>query len=191
MIGIYKIISPTNKVYVGQSVDIERRFNSYKKLQCKGQPKLENSFKKYGVENHKFLILVECSIENLNSVEREMQEKYNVNSKNGLNCILTKTEDISGILSDETKQKMSEAKKGKIFSAEHKLKLSEAWKKRIVSDETKNKMSVANKGKKLSKETRLKMSEIKKGKIFSNETKLKMAESQKGNQNAKKSKYKC
>jgi len=31
MIGIYKIISPSNKIYVGQSTDIEKRFNASKK----------------------------------------------------------------------------------------------------------------------------------------------------------------
>jgi len=28
-IGIYKITSPTGKIYVGQSCNIERRFNTY------------------------------------------------------------------------------------------------------------------------------------------------------------------
>jgi hypothetical protein len=31
-IGIYKITSPTKRVYIGQSVNIERRFNTYEKL---------------------------------------------------------------------------------------------------------------------------------------------------------------
>jgi len=29
MTGIYKIISPTNKIYIGQSIDIEKRWISY------------------------------------------------------------------------------------------------------------------------------------------------------------------
>ena len=32
MIGIYKIINPNNKVYIGQSTNIERRFKQYKSL---------------------------------------------------------------------------------------------------------------------------------------------------------------
>jgi group I intron endonuclease len=65
MIGIYKITSPTNKIYIGQSVDIERRFKEYKRLNCKKQTKLYFSLKKHGVENHVFEILEECSQDNL------------------------------------------------------------------------------------------------------------------------------
>jgi len=35
MIGIYKITSPSNKVYIGQSINIEKRFKSYKRYDCK------------------------------------------------------------------------------------------------------------------------------------------------------------
>ena len=52
MIGIYKITSPTKKVYIGQSVDIEKRFYTYKKMLCKQQVKLYNSFQKYGVDKN-------------------------------------------------------------------------------------------------------------------------------------------
>ena len=59
MIGIYKITSPTNRIYVGQSLDIEGRFNAYKNLYSKilKQPRIYNSIKKYGAENHKFEII--------------------------------------------------------------------------------------------------------------------------------------
>ena len=49
MIGIYKITSPNNKVYIGQSVDIEKRLKRYKNLNCKKQSKIYNSLNKYGV----------------------------------------------------------------------------------------------------------------------------------------------
>ena len=35
MIGIYKITSPTKRIYIGQSINIEKRFKSYEKLNCK------------------------------------------------------------------------------------------------------------------------------------------------------------
>ena len=47
MIGIYKIISSSNKVYIGQSTNIEKRFEIYYKLKCKNQPRLYYSLKKY------------------------------------------------------------------------------------------------------------------------------------------------
>ena len=46
MIGIYKITNPTNKIYIGQSIDIKKRFNQYKNLQCKGQKALYSSLLK-------------------------------------------------------------------------------------------------------------------------------------------------
>ena len=49
MIGIYKITSPTNKIYIGQSTNIENRWNDYyKMIRCKRQTRLYNSLKKYG-----------------------------------------------------------------------------------------------------------------------------------------------
>ena len=37
-IGIYKITNPKNKIYIGKSKNIEKRFESYKKIQhCKQQ----------------------------------------------------------------------------------------------------------------------------------------------------------
>ena len=35
MIGMYKITSPINKVYIGQSWNIESRIRSYKKIKKK------------------------------------------------------------------------------------------------------------------------------------------------------------
>lgn len=86
MIGIYKITSPTEKVYVGQSINIERRWKSYKKLQCKQQTIIYRSLVKHGWINHRFEVIEECSIEQLN--EREAYWIKNNNCVlNGMNCI--------------------------------------------------------------------------------------------------------
>ena len=49
MIGIYKITSPSNKVYIGQSTNIEKRWSGYStnKKKMKEQTKLFNSFIKF------------------------------------------------------------------------------------------------------------------------------------------------
>jgi group I intron endonuclease len=154
MIGIYKITSPSRKVYIGQSVNIEKRFKQYKSIyNSRLQIALNNSFKKYGVENHTFEILEECSIELLNERERYYQDFFNV-LKNGLNSKLTTSKDKTGKLSNETIKKMSKSLKGK-----------KAWNKgikglflgRVVSEETKNKLKKANAGRFYSKETRYKI----------------------------------
>ena len=74
MIGIYKITSPSGKVYVGQSINIDKRKVDYNQNGClKNQPKIYKSILKYGWENHKHEILEECTIEQLN--EREVYYK--------------------------------------------------------------------------------------------------------------------
>ena len=88
MTGIYKITSPSGRIYIGQAKDLSLRFKQYLKLQnCKGQTKLYNSFIFYGVENHVFEIIEECNREKLNNKERYYQDLYNVIGENGLNCI--------------------------------------------------------------------------------------------------------
>ena len=77
MIGIYKITSPTGKVYIGQSININKRFYQYKKLHCKGQVILYNSFMKHGVENHIFEVIKECEVLELNNEERDYNIVFN------------------------------------------------------------------------------------------------------------------
>jgi len=69
MITIYKITSPTGKIYIGQTKDYRKRMNSYRILNCKTQFRLHNSLKKYGFANHKCEIVEE--IDNILADERE------------------------------------------------------------------------------------------------------------------------
>lgn len=167
MIGIYKITSPSGKVYIGQSVNIHNRFNKYLNINnSKGQRKLNNSFKKYGVENHIFEIIEECEFEQLNIRERYWQDYYDVLGKNGLNCVLTETNSKIRILSEEYKRKISKSKKGvwsgeknpnfnnklRLINNDHLLKFLKGNKWNVGrkhSDEAKNRMSMSNKGNKI------------------------------------------
>lgn len=104
MIGIYKITSPSGRIYIGQSVDIDSRLAHYKRLDCKGQIKLFNSLKKYGVEKHTFEIIEECSVFELSNREGYWQDFYN-SIYSGLNCRRVSTKDKSGYDSKETIEK--------------------------------------------------------------------------------------
>jgi group I intron endonuclease len=148
IIGIYKIINPNGKVYIGQSINIKKRFLNYKKFNCIKQPKLHRSFVKYGADKHCFSILEECLIEELNIKERFYQLLYNSTNRDGLNCILTNENDSNGMHCEETKAKMSASAKVKIFTKEHRENMSKA---RVGN---KNAMF----GKKQSEEAKLKMS---------------------------------
>jgi group I intron endonuclease len=86
MIGIYKITNPKNKIYIGQSNNIEKRFKQYEKVKnIKTQKKLYFSLIKYGFENHNFEIICECDLNELTIKERYYQELFN-SVYNGLNC---------------------------------------------------------------------------------------------------------
>ena len=106
-IGVYKITSPTNKIYIGQSTDIDKRWYHYNKLRCKGQPQLYNSLKFHGAENHTFEILEICNATQLD--ERELSHKQTHTEQHGWDSVMfTMLNDgKGGNKSTSTKQKMS------------------------------------------------------------------------------------
>lgn len=107
MVGIYKITSPSGKIYIGQSVDIESRMKYYRtSKKRKSQPRLFNSFRKYGFKAHLVEIIIECEESELNDLERYYQDLFDVTGVNGLNCRLTTSDDRSGKLSKETIDKL-------------------------------------------------------------------------------------
>lgn len=124
MTGIYKITNPSGKIYIGQSVNIKKRFNTYKIFKCKTQTILYRSLLKYGFDNHKFEIICECKISELNNKERYYQDLYNAIGKNGMNCLLTKSNNKNGKLSEITKIKINSSKIGRKHSDETKIKIS-------------------------------------------------------------------
>lgn len=147
MIGIYKITSPSGRIYIRQSRNIKSRLSRYRNHDCKNQPALYNSILKYGFNNHKFEILEECILENLNFRERYYQEFYN-SVNNGLNCEYTKTEDKPKILSEARRQQISRIHKGKITSEETKEKIRNNNHLGIkLSDEQRNNISLGMRGK--------------------------------------------
>lgn len=110
--GIYKITSPTGRIYIGQSVDILRRFEQYYRLNCEGQTKLYNSFKKHTPDFHTFEIVEKCEESILTDREAFYIQFYNSHSSEGLNCRIPKYKNNSGYLCKETKAKMSLAQMG-------------------------------------------------------------------------------
>jgi len=176
MIGIYKITSPTGRVYIGQSLNIEKRFKQYISLtNCKRQTRLYSSFIKHGVTAHEFNIIEECTINLLNKRERYWQEHYNVLSKDGLNCMLVKTDILPRIVSEETKRKIGEKSKGRLHSEETKQKRSKSMTGLKRSPEFCKKMSDLSKGRKASEETKQKQRLNNLGKKHSQETKDKVS----------------
>lgn len=128
MTVIYKIISPTNKIYIGQSINYERRLITYKRLLCKSQKVLYNSFLKHGIDNHKFEIIKKLP-DKLKQSVIDSYEIYYISLYKKLNYkLLNLTEGGKGC-------------KGYIFTIKDKLKLSNSRKGYKASNDTKEKMS--------------------------------------------------
>lgn len=120
IIGIYKITNPKGKVYIGQSVNIENRKYYYISTYGKGQPKIYKSIMEYGWENHIHEILEECSLEELDRLEKFYKNKI-VQENGWENALFCRLQDgKGGFDSQETKLKKSIAHKGKPKSEQHK-----------------------------------------------------------------------
>ena len=65
MKGIYAIINKrNNKKYIGESMDISRRWEEHKKdlnLNCHNNYKLQNDWNKFGEDNFEFRVLITLS----------------------------------------------------------------------------------------------------------------------------------
>lgn len=67
--GIYMIKSSNNRVYIGQSINLKKRFNQYCKKHFKGQKLLYANCLKYGNSSFLFIILERCDISLLDKKE--------------------------------------------------------------------------------------------------------------------------
>lgn len=154
---IYEFVNKiTGKVYVGQAKDFKSRLRCHKyhtKSNKKNSP-LYAALRKYGWDNFIINIIEECDVEILNE-----REEYWIKEKN---CLYPYGYNIMKggnqyEMSDETKKKISESRKGMKFSDKHIENLKKSHIGNKLSEETKKKISEINKGKIHSEDTRLKL----------------------------------
>lgn len=120
MVGIYKITSPSNKVYIGQSRNISKRKSSYKKNPNKSQRYIYSSLCKYGFENHKFEVIHELP----NDVSQSILDNYEcfyIELYSNSNIILMNIRKggAKGKVSEETLEKMRKTTHGREFLIEY------------------------------------------------------------------------
>lgn len=196
--GIYKITNlMNNKVYIGQSTNIYKRWYDEKRLTSINKH-LKNAFTKYGIDNFSFEILEECSEDELNIKEKEYIERFtSFDRECGYNKTTggdTNFRQKTHTVSKETRAKISNSKKGIMFSEEHKKNLSIARNKRVITEQQKQKLSsslkeIYKRETEEHKASRKKnISEAKKGMKFSEEHKLKLSEAAKHRKKPTKSK---
>lgn len=168
MVGIYAIISPSKRIYIGQSIDnIKARWKMHKQCRKSGCSLLNNSIKKYGFDSHELKVLHELpkdvSQEVINEYELFYWQQYKDCGFRMLNLMIPGN---SSKHSEETKRKISEAGKGNKRAVGYKH-----------TDETKKRISETSTGKKYPNR---KVSDAAKGKIISEETRQKMSTTLKG-----------
>ena len=134
MIGyIYKITNKINgKIYIGQTIHLNRRFNKYRGLRCKGQPKLYRALVKYGIDSFTLEQFDTAPEEQLDDLEIKYIAQFD-SFMNGYNCT---TGGKRCIISEATKVKMSDSHKG---TRNHNFG-------KHLSDEQKQKLSLAKRG---------------------------------------------
>ena len=96
------------------------------------------------------IVLDDISYEFAKQKEIEFIDIYKRKEDNGTLCNITKGGDgVLGLIhTKESKEKMSDANKGKVISEYHKKKISECHKGKVVSEETRAKMSEKSIGEK-------------------------------------------
>lgn len=113
MIGIYKITSPSGKIYIGQSIFIEARISKYRTAKCKSQNKLYNSILKYGWDNHQFKVIHELPKEATRDLLDEYERLYlDLYTQCGVSLLNIRAGGYTGRLNQSSILKMSEARKG-------------------------------------------------------------------------------
>jgi len=201
---IYKITSPTGKIYVGQSWDWVKRKSVYKRKACKSQVKLYNSLVKHGYDNHVIEIVHELP-EDTDQLTLNLYEDFYLQQHKdcGFLTMNVRSAGSNGKLSPETIEKMRKSLTGRKIdiesvqkmletrirnnyklSEETKRKIGEKHKGKTISLETREKLREANLGKKLSTDTIEKIKKASSGRVFSEETKEKIRGSKVGKKNA-------
>lgn len=161
---IYKLNSPSNKVYIGQSRRFLKRMHEYKySRNTKKQPKLKNAISKYGFDNFAISILSICdNIMDLNDKEIFWIKKY----KSDIEGYNIRSGGSVSPMSEETKEKLSKNNwlraRGATQEYRDKMSIACAGHKngfygKHHSDLTKNNLSKLFKGKEMSKSTKEKM----------------------------------
>ena len=174
VVGIYQIENTKNHhIYVGQSVNVLLRLCDHKSRLRSGKhanSHLQRAWNKYGEQAFRFRLLEKCEIDELNAKETFWTKYF---SKIGVVYNIGAT-NRQGTMSEEKKQKISKALKGKYVGAlnsQYGKKHDEAWREHIrIVNGGENCYWF---GKHRSKETREKISQSLKGYVHSAESRAK------------------
>jgi group I intron endonuclease len=194
--GIYQIrCVVTGKIYIGSAVKIGVRWDLHLLYLERGNhhcSRLQRAWVKYGASNFAFEVLEFIDDrEQLIVIEQHYLDTWMPWDRSiGFNGSPTAGSRLGMKNSEETRQKLSKAIRGRKLSEEHKRKIGEAALGRKHTEESLKKMSKVKLGKKFSEEHRRNISNGRQGIPFSEETRQKMSESQRGRKQTEETKRK-
>lgn len=166
MVGIYKITSPSGKVYIGQSRNVCKRFRAYESGKGKKQKYLNASFGKHRVQYHVFEIIHELPADVDSNILSSYEILYIGAYKVAGFAMLNIAEGgIGGRMPEEVLKVMREKRRARIMTPEFGAAISRGLKGKKRSDAHSKAMSEARKGKPQSAESNIKRSEKLKGRI--------------------------
>ena len=191
----------SGKSYIGQTIDEKQRYYRHLTLGAKFGSLIDKVIEKEGKENFVYEVLERITgereevIEKLNILEKKYIEDFDTIVPNGYNL---KTGGLQGSkyseetrkkliayqstrppISEETRRRMSETRKGRVYSEEWRRHISEGQKGKKLSEETRRRISEVQKGHKQKLETIEKRRQSLIGKKHTDEAKRRMSESQK------------
>lgn len=157
MVGIYKITSPTGRVYVGQSWNIENRRTQHARTDKRTHNYiLAKSIKKYGWDAHIFEVIMSLP-ENTTQMQLDQCEIDCIESCRmfGFKLMNLKEGGSKGKHCAESIARMTGIKRSEDCKEKHRINATG----KIFSEETREKLRIANIGKKLSEEHKAKIKE--------------------------------
>lgn len=132
MVGIYKIVSPTGKIYIGQSRNIRQRKYHYSAATCKSQSKLYRSLLKHSWEEHFFEVIHELPVDIAEDIITTYEQLYmDLYEACGVELMNLRKAGNNGEYYPESKKFRKNkpgTKVGHIHSAEIRKRMSEALK---------------------------------------------------------------
>ena len=209
MVGIiYKYTSPSNKIYIGQTIHEHTRYMRHKRTE--GDNKFHRAIKKYGFEKFTYEVIFTIDNDDRKRIKEKLDfmERYYIRKYDSLNNGYNLTEGGEGgsgkhteefkkmmsdkmkennpawNMTDEWRQHIGDSQRGKKMSQEFCKKTSERMKSNnpMKNPEVAAKMALSKNGKHLSEEHKKKISEAQKGKKVTVETKQKMSIASKNRQ---------
>ena len=148
--AVYRIITPTNKEYIGVTNDLPRRLRRHKRTTSA----VGHALRKYGCEKCVVEVLVIANREHAYELERCLINAFDTLAPKGYNLRAGGLGgSIGRLITPETKSKMAKSHKGLVDGEKHPM-----WGK-THSEESKRKISQTLTGHKHSEETKRKIAE--------------------------------